>query len=98
MKRWRRMKTTQDVFDALDLFYANAHMYQRLKNRKKTPEEREYKHPNGFSAKLYGYSSMSVFYEGEEVMHTGFRTANTENEVMELLEEYPEFMKLIRKL
>lgn len=89
------MKTTQDVFDALDLFYANTHMYKRLKSKNEIPEEREYKHPNGYSAKLYGYSSMSVFYEGREVMHTGYRNVNSEEEVMELLEEYPEFMKLI---
>ena len=57
---------------------------------------RNYKHENGFSAKLYGKSSMSIYdAEGNEVMHTGFRKPNTEEEVMELLEEMPEFLRMI---
>lgn len=49
----------------------------------------EYKHPNGYSARLYGEASMSIFFQGKEVMHTGSRNINTEAEVMELLEDYP---------
>lgn len=49
-----------------------------------------YSHPNGYAAVLYGISSMSVYHEGKEVMHTGFRNVNTEEAVMELLETMPE--------
>ena len=56
-------------------------------------EFKEYKHPNGYSARLYGESSLSIWFNGKEVLHTGSRNANTEDEVMELLESYPEFVK-----
>ena len=52
-----------------------------------------YTHKNGFSAILYGKSSMSILKNGKEVLHTGSRAVNTEKEVMELLEKQPEFMK-----
>ena len=57
----------------------------------------EYKHPNGYSARLYGESSMSIYLNRKEVMHTGSRNVNTENEVMELLDEYPEFIKMLER-
>lgn len=53
----------------------------------------EYKHPNGYSARLYGKSSLSIYFDGKEVLHTGFRKVNTEGEVMWLLEEMPKFME-----
>lgn len=56
-----------------------------------------YSHKNGYSAKLYGKSSMSIYYDGKEVMHTGFRNVNTEDEVMELLEDYPSFREQLEK-
>ena len=49
----------------------------------------EYKHPNGYSARLYGDSSMSIFFNGKEVLHIGSRNVDTETEVMEMLEDYP---------
>lgn len=53
-----------------------------------------YKHKNGYSAKLYGKSSMIIFRpNGTQCMHTGSRNVNTEEEVMELLEEYPDFQE-----
>lgn len=61
-------------------------------------EVKEYKHPNGYSAKLYGKSSMSVYYEGREVLHTGFRNANTEAEVMEVLETMGQLLEETRKI
>ena len=57
----------------------------------------EYKHENGYYARLYGVSSLSVFYDGKEVMHTGNRRANTEAEIMKLLEEMPKFMQLLER-
>jgi hypothetical protein len=57
----------------------------------------EYTHPNGYTAKLYGKSSMSVFYKGKEVLHTCARNVNTEKEIMDLLETIPEFLEIMRK-
>lgn len=55
------------------------------------------KHPNGYSARLYGGTSMSVYYNGKEVLHTGSRNVNTDTEVMEMLEKMPEFLQKIWK-
>ena len=49
----------------------------------------EYKHPNGYSARLYGDSSMCIYFSGKEILHTGSRNVNTETEVMKMLEDYP---------
>ena len=50
-----------------------------------------YKHKNGYSAKLYGKSSMTIYRpDGTEFLHTGSRNVNTEPEVMSLLKEQPE--------
>ena len=54
-------------------------------------------HPNGYSAKLYGKSSLSIYFKGKEVAHTGSRNVNTEEQVMELLRRYPNLMKIIQK-
>lgn len=54
-----------------------------------------YRHENGYSAVLYGESSMIVKYEEKEVLHTGSRNVNTESEVMELLETMPDFVKIL---
>lgn len=40
---------------------------------------RTYKHKNGYSAVLYGKSSMSVYRREKEVFHTGSRNINTED-------------------
>ena len=50
---------------------------------------KEYKHPNGYSARLYGDSSLSIYFNGKEILHTSSRNVDTEDEVMELLEDYP---------
>lgn len=55
------------------------------------------KHPNGYSGKLYGESSMSIFKDGKEVMHTGFRSEEiqTEEDLYKHLEDMPKFMNLL---
>lgn len=58
----------------------------------------EIKHKNGYSAKLYGKSSMIVYCNGKEVSHTGSRNVNTREEVMKLLETYPKFIKIIQAI
>lgn len=55
----------------------------------------EYKHKNGYYARLYGESSLSVYFDGKEVLHTGSRNVNTEDEVMKVLEGMPELFKRI---
>ena len=56
-----------------------------------------YEHKNGYSAKLYGKSSMSIYRpDGKQCMHTGSRNVNTEEEVMKLLEEYPDFQEMLK--
>lgn len=57
---------------------------------------RVYSHQNGYSAMLYGKSSMSIINpEGVEVLHTGNRSVNTESKVMEMLGEFPFFEDLL---
>lgn len=57
-----------------------------------------YKHSNGYSAILYGKSSMSVYFGERRVMHTGSRNVNTESEVMKILEKMPEFLEAISEV
>ena len=59
--------------------------------------EIEVKHPNGYSGILYGKSSMVIFYNGEEVLHTGFRNENikTKEDLYKELERMPEFLKML---
>ena len=56
---------------------------------------KEHRHKNGYIARLYGKSSLSVYFNGKEVLHTGYRNVHTEDEVMELLEGMPKLMKII---
>lgn len=56
-----------------------------------------YVHKNGYSAVLYGEKSMSVYKDRKEIMHTGGRTVNTKEEVMELLGRMPELLKGVAK-
>ena len=55
----------------------------------------EYTHPNGYSARLYGKSSMIVLFEGKEVLHTGSRAVHTKQQVMDMLERQPALMKFL---
>lgn len=59
--------------------------------------EIEVKHPNGYSGILYGKSSMVIFYNGEEVLHTGFRNENikTKEDLYKELEGMSEFLKML---
>jgi hypothetical protein len=57
---------------------------------------KEYIHENGYIARLYGKSSMSVYFNGEEVLHTGFRNVNTEDEIMKMLGGMPKLKELLK--
>ena len=59
---------------------------------------KEYTHPNGYSARLYGKSSLSIYFEAKEVLHTGFRKVNTEKQVMDLLAEQPKFRETLKRI
>ena len=67
-----------------------------MKRRIKVSDSITYTHENGYSAVLYGTSSMSILKDEKEVLHTGFRGVNTEKEVMKLLESMPEFFEMMR--
>ena len=58
---------------------------------------KEHRHKNGYIARLYGKSSLSVYFNGKEVLHTGYRNVHTEDEVMEMLEDMPNFIEKIVK-
>ena len=57
---------------------------------------KEYIHQNGYIARLYGESSMSVYFDGKEVLHTGSRNVNTEDEVLNMLGGMPKLKELIK--
>lgn len=52
------------------------------------------RHPNGYSGILYGKSSLAIYDDhGIELIHTGYRTINTEKELYDFLEKLPEMLK-----
>lgn len=55
------------------------------------------KHENGYYGKLYGKSSMSIYWGNKEVFHTGFRTINTPEELYKELSEMASFMEMLYK-
>ena len=58
----------------------------------------KYTSKNGYTGVLYGRSSLAIHNkDGKEVLHTGFRTINTYEELVEEVENFPEFMKLLEK-
>jgi hypothetical protein len=59
----------------------------------------KYTSDNGYTGVLYGRSSMSIYDpEGHECLHTGFRNINTYEELVETVNEQPEFMKALEKM
>ena len=58
----------------------------------------EYKSDNGYTGVLYGESSFAVYdKDGYEVMHTGARSFNTYEELVEIVERMPEMMLMLAK-
>lgn len=58
----------------------------------------KYTSKNGYTGVLYGRSSLAIYNkDGKEVMHTGFRNINTYEELVEEVESFPEFMKLLNE-
>lgn len=61
-------------------------------------ERIEYRSDNGYWGVLYGKSSMSIKdKDGNEVLHTGFRTPNTLEELKKVVETMPELMEMHQK-
>lgn len=46
-----------------------------------------------YTGLLYGTSSYSVYKDGREIFHTGFRIINTHEELINDLEHFDEFLK-----
>ena len=52
-------------------------------------------HGNGYSGVLYGESSLSIYgLDGKEVLHTGSRNINTEQELYDILGMMPKLMAI----
>jgi hypothetical protein len=56
-----------------------------------------YEHQNGYIAKLYGKSAMTIYKDGEKILHTAKRGVNTKKEVMKLLGTSPEFFDFLER-
>lgn len=57
----------------------------------------KYTSKNGYTGVLYGRSSLAIHNkDGKEVLHTGFRTINTYEELVETVETFPEFFELLK--
>lgn len=56
------------------------------------------KHKNGYCGCLYGKSSMSIFKDNKEVLHTGSRNINTADELYEILSEMTSFMEKLANI
>ena len=55
-------------------------------------------HENGYYGCLYGKSSMSIFKDNKEVLHTGSRNINTPDELYKQLSEMPSFMEKLANI
>lgn len=56
----------------------------------------KYTSPNGYTGVMGGVASMAIFdKDGKEVFHTGFRNMNTEEELKEFVDGFPEFMEML---
>ena len=55
-------------------------------------------HENGYYGCLYGKSSMSIYKDSIEVLHTGSRNINTPDELYEQLSEMPDFMEMLANM
>ena len=55
-----------------------------------------YTSENGYTGILYGHSSLAIInQEGREVMHTGSRNFHTYDELVDFVETFPEFYKML---
>ena len=56
----------------------------------------KYTSPNGYTGLLYGESSLAIFDpDGKESLHTGSRTIDTYEELVELVDGHPKFLEAL---
>ena len=56
----------------------------------------KYTSPNGYTGILYGESSLAVFNpDGTESLHTGRRTIETYEELVKLVDDHPNLLKIL---
>lgn len=60
----------------------------------------EYKSNNGYTGRMYGNSSLSIFEtsSGKEVFHTGFRSCNNLKELQKQVDGFPEFLAALNRI
>lgn len=59
----------------------------------------KYTSPNGYSGVLYGESSLAIYRpDGTESLHTGRRSINTYEELVRLVDEHPEFERILANI
>ena len=60
--------------------------------------EGKYTSPNGYTGRLYGKSSFSIYdRDGHEVFHTGFRNPNIDEvELKRQVDEFPKFLNMLK--
>ena len=56
----------------------------------------KYTSPNGYTGILYGESSLAVFKpDGTESLHTGRRNIETYEELVKLVDDHPNLLKIL---
>jgi hypothetical protein len=59
----------------------------------------EYKSNNGYTGRMYGKSSLSIFdTNGKEIFHTGFRTCNNLKDFHKQVDDFPKFLDVISRM
>lgn len=58
----------------------------------------KYTSDNGYTGILSGRSTLTIYdNHGDVVLHTGHRKANTYDELVNIVEGFPEFMKMLEE-
>ena len=53
----------------------------------------KYTSENGYTGVLYGKSSLAIYNsDGKMTLHTGFRNIHTYDELVTMVDKYPEFL------
>lgn len=62
-------------------------------------KEFEYKSPNGYRGVIYGRSSLVIWDPyGDTSMHTGSRNIETYDELVKVVDEWPETLKKLQEV
>ena len=57
-----------------------------------------YTSENGYTGVMYGKSSFAIYdKDGKEVLHTGSRAFNTEEELKKQVDGFPEFLEMLKR-